>query len=173
MRTLRYGVAATLDGFIAGPNGEYDWIPQDPDIDFAAMFAAVDTLLMGRVTYEVIRSQEPGMLPADKGVYVVSRTLDPAAHPGVTVISEDVPGAVRQLKEGPGKDIWLFGGGVLFAVLLAAGLVDEVEVAVVPFLLGGGIPLLPPTGVRARLELLHERRYPKSGIVLLRYGVRS
>src|SRR6266699_1544715 len=109
-RRLRYHVAVSLDGFIAGPNGEYDWIVMDPSIDFAA------------------------------------------------------------LKAKPGRDIWLFGGGVLFRSLLDAGLVDTVEVAVVPVLLGGGVPLLPP-GTATNLVLADQKTLPVSGIVALSYSV--
>ena len=171
MKRLRYSVAASLDGYIAAPDGGYDWIVMDPDIDFAAMAAEFDTYVMGRGTYEVtLHAGDQGMMSGND-VYVVSTTLDPAEHPNVTVIATDVVECVRTLKEGPGKDIWLFGGGILFRALLEAGLVDTVEVAVIPVLLGQGIPLLPGLDGRARLRLDRQHTYPKSGIVMLRYRV--
>lgn len=173
-RRLRYQVAASLDGFIAGPGGEYDWIPTDPDIDFAALFAQFDTLLMGRRTYEAIRQQ--GSV-GDGGAYglktvVVSRTLTPEDHPGVVVVGDRVAEAVAALKNERGKDIWLFGGGELFRSLVALGLVDRVEVAVVPILLGQGLPLLAAPAPRVRLTFAGDRRYERSGIVLLEYDVK-
>ncbi len=170
MRHIRYSVAASLDGFIAGPNGEFDWIPMDPDIDFQAIFAELDTLLMGRKTYEAVKDGK--MIPGMK-TYVFSRTLDAAEHPGVTVIGEGGEATVRGLKEAPGKGIWLFGGGLLFRSLAEAGLVDAVEVAVVPIVLGGGIPLIAPGAGKVKLELREQKVYEKTGIVMLSYAVLS
>ena len=128
MRRVRYNVAASLDGYIAGPNGEFDWIPDDPTVDFAAIFARVDTVLLGRHSYELtLRMGERPWAP-DARVFVFSRTLDPGGHPGVTVVREDAGGAVAALRHEPGDgEIWLFGGGQLFQSLLAAGQVDTVE----------------------------------------------
>ena len=168
-RRLRYQVAMSLDGFIADEKGGYDWIVMDPEIDFGALVAQFDTLIMGRGTYEVAGGGGPGF----KGMksYVVSTTLDPAKHKKVTVVSKGVEAFVADLKKQPGKDIWLFGGGVLFRSLLEAGLVDRVEVAVIPALLGAGIPLLPGLGGTQRLRLADVRRYEKTGTMLLNYEV--
>jgi len=170
MRRVRYQVAASLDGYIAGPNGEDDWIPMDPEIDFAAIFSQFDTFLMGRRTYEPMATSGRALSPGARTV-VVSRTLRPEDHPGVTILAEGVAEAVQRLRAEEGKDIWLFGGGALFASLSALGLVDTVEVALVPVLLGGGIPLFPPVGHRVALTLTSQRVYRASGIVLLEYAV--
>jgi dihydrofolate reductase len=167
MRRIVYSVAASLDGFIAGPNGEYDWIPMDPDIDFAQLFAAFDTALMGRRSYEVAAATG-WSLPGITSV-VVSRTLE-AAPPG-GLLMRDVAREVPALKAGRGKDIWLWGGGELFRSLLDLGLVDEVEVALVPALLSRGVPLLPPAARLTTLAFKGHRLYPKSGIVMVRYAV--
>jgi dihydrofolate reductase len=90
MRYLRYGVAMTLDGFIAGPNGEYDWIVSDPLIDFAAMFSQYDTLLMRRKTFEVASEKGKSWDKFGQRWIVVSRTLKPEEHPGVTILSSDI-----------------------------------------------------------------------------------
>jgi len=169
-RRVRYQVAVSLDGFIAGPNGEADWIVMDPSIDFAALYNEFDTAVMGRKTYEAGlamggRVEMPGI-----DVVVFSQTLPPSAYPGVRITNHDPGEIVAQLKAKPGKDIWLFGGGELFRTLLDAGLVDSVELAVMPVLLGNGIPLLPP-GASTTLVLVDQKTLPRSGIVVMSYTV--
>jgi dihydrofolate reductase len=105
-------------------------------------------------------------------VFVVSRTLQPRDHPRVTILSRDLQEAVSDLRRQPGKDIWLFGGGELFRSLLDLGLVDAVEVAVIPVMLGGGIRLLPEPAPRAKLALTGHRVYAKTGTVSLEYAVK-
>jgi dihydrofolate reductase len=168
-RLLRYQVAATLDGFIAGLRGEHDWIVMDPAIDFTALYAGFDTAVMGRKTYAAGVEQGMNGMPGID-VIVFSRTLPTADTPGLRITSDDPVKVVAGLKKKRGKDIWLFGGGELFRTLLDAGLVDTVEVAVMPVLLGAGIPLLPP-GATARLALADQKVLPGSGIVVLSYGV--
>ena len=169
MRRVLYSVAASLDGYIAGSEGEFDWIPMDPDIDWGAFMGRFDTVLMGRHTYELSGGGSEATLP-DMPTYVFSRTLGSADHPTVTIVSEDAAGVVGELRTARGKDIWLMGGGVLFGSLLEAGLVDCVEVGVLPILLGRGIPLLAATSLRTRLTLTGKQTYP-SGTVVLKYDV--
>jgi dihydrofolate reductase len=161
----------SLDGYIAGPDGEYDWIVMDPDIDFAALFAQFDTAVMGRKTFLAARQHlSPDALPGID-VIVFSKTLRAADYPDVSVINSDPIDAVRMLKRKAGKDIWLYGGGELFGTLLDAGVVDSVEPAIIPVLLGGGIPMLPPAAARTTLTLTGHRLYRASGIMLLEYSV--
>lgn len=166
-RRVRYQVACSLDGYIAGPNGEHDWIVMDPDIDFAALLSQYDTVFMGRRTFEAMgASASPGMK-----TFVFSRTLDQKDHSTVTIVSDRIAEQVRQIRETPGRDIWLFGGGELFRSLLELDCVDTVEPAIVPVVLGAGRPFLPAPAVRRQLVLTSQRQYPKSGIVLLEYDV--
>ena len=179
-RRVRYQVAASLDGYVAGPKGEADWIPMDPDIDFGALFAQFDTLLMGRRTFEATVPQPKKTKSGEKktggGAFgmktiVFSRTLSPDDYAGIEIVSDDPAAAIARLKAQPGKDIWLFGGGELFRSLASRGLVDRVEIALVPIMLGGGVPLFPTSTSRVPLKLDKQRTYEKSGIVLLEYDV--
>lgn len=164
MPKLVYSVAMSLDGKIAGPAGDYDWIPDEPAIDWEAFMGRFDTVVMGRGTWEAV-TELPRTLPT----YVASTTLEPVDDERVTVVRDDVAGLVRRLRAAASeKHVWLMGGGILFRHLLEHGLVDEVEVAIVPKILGNGIPFLPPWEGRAELALRHFRSYP-TGIVLLRY----
>jgi dihydrofolate reductase len=170
MRRVRYRVAASLDGYIAGPTGDIDWIVADPGVDFAALYAEFDTVLLGRRTYEL--TLQPGAPPWPAGwrIYVVSRTLPTEQPPHVTVVHESLDRTVAALRAQTGRDIWLFGGGVLAASLLDAGLLDQVEVAVMPVLLGGGTPLVAVGAPRTRLKLA--RSSPSaSGVLNLVYEV--
>lgn len=169
-RLVRYQVAVSLDGFIAGPHGEYDWIVMDPAVDFAALYKEFDTVIMGRKTYEVANAQGGGGAMPGMEVFVFSRTLRPVTKKGFRIVNDDPRDVVAALKAKPGRDIWLFGGGELFRSLLTAGLVDTVEVGVMPVLLGSGIPLLPP-GATTKLTLTDQKTLPASGIVGLSYSI--
>ena len=159
----------SLDGYIAGPNGEFDWIVQDPTIDFNALFAQFDTFLLGRMTYELtLQPGNPGF-PAGSRTFVFSRTL-PARVRGFSVVRDVSRESIAPIRAQAEKDIWLFGGGELFRNFLALDLVDTVEVAVIPILLGQGLQLLPPPSRQVRLQLTGQRAYP-SGIVHLEYNV--
>jgi dihydrofolate reductase len=170
MRKIRYGVAASLDGYISGPNGEADWITADPEVDFAAIWAQFDTGLMGRRTYEVAIRRLGEAAFSGITTVVFSRTLKPNEHPTVKIFSEVNPEWVRSLKHQEGKDIWLFGGSALFRSFLDLGQVDLIEVSVIPVLLGAGIPLLPPPYSPTRLKLINSQVY-RSGRLALAYEV--
>jgi dihydrofolate reductase len=169
MRQVVYSVAMSLDGYIAGPQGESDWILMDPEIDLNMIFGRFDAILMGRKTYETTRTAQGGSMPGIES-YVFSRTLRQADCRGVTV-SDNPSQTVSELKKQSGKDIWLFGGGELFRSMLELELVDRISVAIIPVLLGGGLRLLPDSPRRAELRLVEHQTYAKTGTVSLEYAV--
>jgi dihydrofolate reductase len=163
----------SLNGFIADRDGQTDFLVSDSSYDPGPFFASIDCVIMGRFTYEAAVRQGMRAYPRLRN-YVLSRTLSAAAYPEVTILRE--VSAVAELRRTAGQDIWLCGGGVVLASLLAAGLVDTVELGLSPTLLGGnGIPMLgldtrlPPA---VPLELTHHRALP-SGLLVLEYAVRK
>jgi len=172
MRKLILSLAVSLDGFIEGPNGEYDWCVMDPEYDFGAFFNRVDTIFVGRKTYEMSEAMEGGPpgFPKFKE-YVFSSTLDHVKE-GAVLIKGDVKTEVEKIKKEDGKDIWLFGGAGLATSLLNLRLVDELSLAVYPVVLGGGKPLFSSIRDRINLALLDSKTY-STGLVALRYSIVS
>ena len=159
----------SLDGFIADSDDGMEWMTGDPGYDSKPFFASIDTVLVGRRSYEVMLKHGSRTYPGLR-TYVFSRTLNPADYPEVTVVGEAAAPAVADLRRGSGKDIWLCGGGELFRSLLAADLVDTVELGVSPILLGKGRPFLPSLEGSRKLKLTHQEAFP-SGLLVLHYDV--
>ncbi|KAL6862585.1 hypothetical protein ACO1O0_002821 [Amphichorda felina] len=145
---LRYNVAASLDGYIAPPDESTSWIVDDPTIDFGTLYASFDVFIMGRKTYEIITS-DPEANPlkgrSKESVVVVSRTLNPSDHPGVTIMRQGYISHIRELKKRDGQ-MWVMGGGWLATECLEAGLLDGVDVAMMPVVLGSGFRLIAESG---------------------------
>lgn len=159
MRKIVAGFAASADGYIEGPNGEWDWIVIDPEIDFGEHAKRFDAYLYGRKSYGMATSMGSG--PAKGAVhYVCSRTL----------IEDDLKSSVLRLKQQPGKDIAVFGGAGLLASLLDGELVDEISFSIIPVLLGGGKPMVEALGKRVWLEYKSSKTYG-NGTVALTYNV--
>ena len=172
MRTVIYGAACSLDGFITGPDNAMDWLHFSKDVQvlMTETWARVDTMLMGRKTYEVAAAMGGGGGGAMAGIeaFVFSRTLS-SVQPPATLVSTDAADFVRDLKAGPGKDICVMGGSSLARSLFAAGVIDEVGLNIHPVLLGSGVPFFLDAG-RIPLEL-QESRAISGDCVLLTYRV--
>ena len=170
VRRVRYNCAMSLDGYIADADDGFDWIDIDPEIDFVDLSAQFDTYLIGRRTFEVVgQPRLPGAAKAQ--FYVFSQSLRQRDHGNVCIVGEDWANRVRSLRRMEGKDIWLFGGGELFGSLCNEGLVDTVEVAVMPIILGRGVPLVSGLSRHVKLILMDQRVYQKTGTVVLKYEV--
>ncbi|MCP3917675.1 MAG: dihydrofolate reductase [bacterium] len=141
MRKVVFGVANSLDNFIAGPDGSVDWLRWSEDVNtlMQTYWQSVDTVLMGRKTFEVTGGGS-GAGPHTRG-YVFTRTLEPRVEGDVEIVNGDAEPFVRDLKNGDGQDICVLGGAVLARSLFEADLIDEVGVNIHPLLLGSGVPL--------------------------------
>ena len=170
MRKVILGLAVSLDSFIEGPNGEYDWCFTDQDYGLSDFFKRVDTIFAGRKTYEMSLGMEGGGAGFPKfKEYIFSTTLDKVKD-GATLINGDIKTQVQEIKKEKGKDIWLFGGAGLTTSLLNLGLVDELSLAVHPILLGGGKPLFNNIKDRIKLTLVDTKTF-STGLVSLTYNV--
>lgn len=171
MRKVTYGAACSLDGFIATVDHSVDWLHWSDDVQrlTSSYFERVDTVLMGRKTYDVARAMGTGAYPSVSN-YVFSRTLPDDPEPGVLLVRDPADAFVRQLKASPGGEICVMGGGELAQALFEADLIDEVGVNIQPVLLGSGIPLFRPMSRRRGLELLRSERID-GGCMYLLYRV--
>ena len=168
MRKVILNLAVTLDGYIEGPNGEYDWCLTDHDYGMSAFHERIDTILMGSRSFKTLVGF--GAPYPDYKLIVASSTLDAQYFKNVTVVRNDIVGFVRQLISEPGKDIWLWGGAKLFHTLFEHKLVHELMLSIHPLLLGGGLPLYPALKDRKALKLTNSITYP-SGLVQLYYSL--
>jgi dihydrofolate reductase len=174
MRKVILQLAVSLDGFIEGPNGEYDWCFADQDYGMAAFFNRIDSVFYGRKSYELVQGMtnvEGDNFPAMPKLkeYVFSTTLK-QLNTGATLVSGDVQTEVKRIKNEPGKDIWLFGGASLTSSMLNFKLVDEISLAIHPILLGSGKPLFHDIQDRQILKLVGTKSY-SSGLVAVTYAI--
>ena len=169
MRKVVLNLAVSLDGFIEGPNGEYDWCLADQDYGMTEFFSRTDTMFIGRKSYELIAGSEDEYFPTIKKFYVFSDTLQSADNTKVEVISTaDFDSKVNAILNVEGPDIWLFGGAALTSVMLAKRLVNGMLLSIHPLILGGGKPLFQ--GIKDRVELLlMDTKTYDTGLVQLKY----
>ena len=165
-RRVRLFIAASLDGYIAGPRGGIDWLFHDQDYGYEDFLASVDTVLMGRKSYEA--SLTLGEWPRRLALWVFTRSPKAFANKRFTFTDQPPAEVVARIRKERGRDLWLLGGGELVKAFLDAGLIDEMMVAIHPIVLGRGIPLFPPGTRRTGLRLTDSRAYD-SGLVMLTY----
>jgi dihydrofolate reductase len=169
MKKIILSVALSLDGYIEGPKGEYDWCFTDQDYGLSSFLNSIDTVFMGRKSYELVLRTEGSsawMPPSKK--YVFSNTLKSVSDGDV--VSGDIEGIVREIKSAPGKDIWLFGGAELTTTLMNLSLVDEIHIAIHPIVLGAGKPLFIDIKDRIKLQLFDSKVY-ETGLIVAKYRV--
>jgi dihydrofolate reductase len=191
MRKIITTMWVTLDGYIAGPNGEMDWVGEFFDEAMGAyeydLVSSADTLLLGRVTYQSFAGSWPHV-PDNPNVsegekeyarklnamrkVVFSRTLESVEWNNSQLVKEVVPAEVEQLKQEPGRDIIIYGSASLVQTLTNLGLIDEYQILVHPVVLGSGKPLFQGIKDPVKLKLVQSKTHP-SGVVLLSYQLRK
>ncbi len=159
-------LAVSLDGFIEGPNGEFDWCFTDQDYGMTEFLARCDSIIFGRKSYDVMLEYDPNPYP-DKMKYVFSNTLKSVAGKG-TVLSGDVVEAVAGIRQRSAGDTWFFGGAKLLSAFIEHDLIDELHLSVHPVLLGHGTPLFSGLTGRKHWTLKEAKTYD-SGLVQLIY----
>src|SRR5216110_1615131 len=171
-RKVTFGGAPSLDGYFARKNDAVDWLMGSSDAArlMTAYWKKIDTIVMGRKTYEAALKMSKGKENLYSGIksYVFSRTLKPRKDGPLEIVSGDAVQFVRRLKRTKGKEICVMGGGDLARSLLDAGLIDEIGFNIHPVLLGEGIPLFHELKRQIDLELLDCRRF-KNGCVYVLY----
>ena len=172
-------VATSADGYIARPDGDVEWLNRRPrrvDYGMRAFYATIDTILLGRKTYDWAlaywkkKGIKDGRFDKKVAHYAFSRKPPRRAAPGVEFVTAPVKAFARRLRATPGKNIWMMGGGKLIASSLDAGEIDEFDIHVIPVFIGEGIPLVAPRHRDVALRLRSTRKY-SDGSVRLRYEV--
>lgn len=171
MRKIILNLAVSLDGFIEGPNGEYDWCLADQDYGMTEFLNNSDAIFIGRKSYELLMSTDPEMFGALK-LYVFSDTLQPSSNPNTEIIkSVDFKSRIETIRNQPGRNIWLFGGASLLSAFVEEGFITEFLLSVHPIILGSGKLLFMGSKDRIELILLGSEQF-SSGLVQLRYAIK-
>jgi dihydrofolate reductase len=182
MRKVILTLAVSLDNYIEGPNKEVDWMTFDEEtaIELNNFLQEIDTILYGRVSYELYGNYFPADSSADfekdfyrqvnKMTKYVFSTSKAEFGGNPKIVKSDIVQTIQKLKQQPGKDIWLYGGAKLISTFMNSNLVDEIRMAVIPIILGGGTPLFNGIKDRVKLKLLATKT-SKSGVVALSYAM--
>lgn len=170
MRKIRLFIATSLDGYIARTSGEIDWLFTDADYGYTEFYDQIDTLLIGRKTYEQVLTFGEYPYPGKKA-YVFSQHPPTGENEFVEFVTGDWTAFINQLRQQQGGDIWLVGGGQLIQFCLKQGLVDELILAIHPLILGDGIPLIvQDESLGVQLSLKQVKTYD-SGLLQVFYEI--
>ncbi|HEY9861110.1 MAG TPA: dihydrofolate reductase family protein [Candidatus Obscuribacterales bacterium] len=172
MRSIQLFIATSLDGYIARTSGEVDWLFTDQDYGYTEFFKQVDTLLMGRKTYEQVLSF--GEYPyLEKQGYVFSKTQPQQRDENVEFVSCDWVNFLNRLCQVDGKNIWLVGGSEIIRFCLQHGFVDELILSIHPMILGNGIPLIAhDPSIETMLKLKDTQTY-ETGLLQVSYTLQK
>lgn len=176
MRKIILYIACSLDGKIADALGSTDWLHQIPnpeksDYGYSEFFKSIDTTLMGNKTYQQVLGFDCEFPYKDTKNFVLTRDQSLTKDEHVEYISENLEDFIIDLKGQAGKDIWCIGGGAVNGLLLNYGLIDEIQLFMMPVILGEGINLVDHLGQQINLDLIHKAQY-KSGVIELRYKIK-
>lgn len=174
MRNIILYIAASLDGYIARDDHSLDWLPtpdaaQNLDYGYTEFFDSIDTTIMGKRTYDIVRQHGVENPYPDKKNYVFTRSARHLSTDDIEFVSGDVISFTQSLKAQKGKDIWLVGGGDLNTLFLNYDLIDRIILAVIPTVLGGGIPLFARGGRETQFRLANAQHWTETGVVQMTY----
>ncbi len=169
MRRVVLGLGISLDGYIARPDGAVDFLFMPKDYSMGPFFATIDTMIMGRKTYDDALKMGGGFSDSKTKSYVFSHSQPPGERGGVTFVNESPKTFVEKLRKRPGKNIWLMGGGELARDFLKDDVVDELYIGIVPVLIGEGLPLFPSGFPQREFTLLENKTFSK-GLIALKYA---
>lgn len=169
MRKVKLYIATSLDAYIAGPNGEIDWLMDDADYHYCEFIDSIGVNIMGRKTYDFLAAYEGEWPYPKQDTYIFSRNTPDPGDSRVIWSHEDPAEFTRNLQKEEGPDIWLIGGGEINTILLEANLIDEMLIFMHPIVLGEGLPLFGGKPARKDFELTYIHAY-ENGVVELRYS---
>jgi dihydrofolate reductase len=170
MRKIILSLGISIDGYIARLDDTFDFLfmPKDFMHEFAAFNASIDTIVMGRKTYDVTKAMGGDGIESKTKTYVLSRALPPGEREGKTFVNMSPQKLIDEIRRHKGKDVWLMGGGEVARDFLKADLVDELHLGVVPVLLGEGLPLFPSGFPQRNFELIENKTFSR-GLISLKY----
>lgn len=171
-RLIQLFIASSLDGYIARKSGEVDWLFTDDDYGYETFYSDVDTVLMGHKTYQ--KTLSFGEYPyADKKSYIFSRSVNHSGNSYIEFITNQIVEFITQLRQSPGKNIWLVGGGEMIQLCLKHRLIDELILSIHPIILGDGIPLITrDSSLEMDLQLQEVKTY-NTGLLQVIYTFNS